>query len=292
MVRDYPLTGVGPNMVPQALRAVPDPDYAVQAIEPAPAQRPAADRGRARPAGAGHLDRVRRGRSRMACSACSGRERETRRCAAAGLRRHRAACSPPASSIQLRRLRVPDALPRARHAAVRRSPPRRCCCRRSRLTARARSSRAPGGVARPRRRRRHARQVHRRPRDAHLAGSAGPGRHVRPRHVPDRRRRQRRAQRRRRSAGRPRSSPSPAATRRPRRCAQACREAGIAPSFVGDAGRPTTTKVRIVTERNQQVARIDYESDAEIAGEIEERIIADDPASTRRAAPRSSCPTT
>src|SRR5690606_18550166 len=29
---------------------------------------------------------------------------------------------------------------------------------------------------------------------------------------------------------------------------QACREAGIAPSLVGDAGRPTTTKVRIVTE--------------------------------------------
>ena len=57
--------------------------------------------------------------------------------------------------------------------------------------------------------------------------------------------------------------------------AQACREAGIAPSFVGDHSRPTTTKVRVVTDRNQQVARIDYESDAEIAGEIEERIIAD-----------------
>src|SRR5690348_2765950 len=32
-----------------------------------------------------------------------------------------------------------------------------------------------------------------------------------------------------------------------------CREAGIAPVFSSDAGRPTTTKVRIVTERNQQV---------------------------------------
>src|SRR5262245_25601619 len=30
--------------------------------------------------------------------------------------------------------------------------------------------------------------------------------------------------------------------------AQACREAGISPAFVTDAGRPTTTKVRIVTE--------------------------------------------
>ena len=53
----------------------------------------------------------------------------------------------------------------------------------------------------------------------------------------------------------------------------ACREAGIAPSLVGDASRPTTTKVRIVTDRNQQVARIDYEVDVEIADDIERRII-------------------
>jgi D-beta-D-heptose 7-phosphate kinase/D-beta-D-heptose 1-phosphate adenosyltransferase len=57
--------------------------------------------------------------------------------------------------------------------------------------------------------------------------------------------------------------------------AQACREAGIAPSFVGDGARRTTTKVRVVTDRNQQVARIDYETDAEIADEIETRIIAE-----------------
>jgi D-beta-D-heptose 7-phosphate kinase/D-beta-D-heptose 1-phosphate adenosyltransferase len=57
--------------------------------------------------------------------------------------------------------------------------------------------------------------------------------------------------------------------------ASACREAGIAPSLVGDAARPTTTKVRIVTERNQQVARIDYEHDAEISGDIEQRVIAE-----------------
>ena len=55
--------------------------------------------------------------------------------------------------------------------------------------------------------------------------------------------------------------------------AQACREAGISPAFVSDAGRPTTTKVRIVTERNQQVARVDYESDAEISGEAEQRVV-------------------
>jgi D-beta-D-heptose 7-phosphate kinase/D-beta-D-heptose 1-phosphate adenosyltransferase len=57
--------------------------------------------------------------------------------------------------------------------------------------------------------------------------------------------------------------------------AQACREAGIAPWLVGDQSRPTTTKVRVVTDRNQQVARIDYESDAEVAGDTEDRIIAD-----------------
>jgi D-beta-D-heptose 7-phosphate kinase/D-beta-D-heptose 1-phosphate adenosyltransferase len=54
---------------------------------------------------------------------------------------------------------------------------------------------------------------------------------------------------------------------------QACREAGIAPSLVGDASRPTTIKVRIVTDRNQQVARIDYEAEVEITDDIERRII-------------------
>ena len=66
--------------------------------------------------------------------------------------------------------------------------------------------------------------------------------------------------------------------------AQACREAGIAPSFVGDTSRATTTKVRIVTERNQQVARVDYESDVEITGDIEQRIIAE----VQKHAPRAS----
>ena len=55
--------------------------------------------------------------------------------------------------------------------------------------------------------------------------------------------------------------------------ARACREAGIAPALVGDPTRPTTTKVRIVTERNQQVARIDYEVDTEIKDEFEHRVI-------------------
>lgn len=57
--------------------------------------------------------------------------------------------------------------------------------------------------------------------------------------------------------------------------ARACRDAGIAASLTGDPARPTTTKVRVVTERNQQVARIDYESDLEIGGDIERRIVGD-----------------
>ena len=55
--------------------------------------------------------------------------------------------------------------------------------------------------------------------------------------------------------------------------ASACRNANIAPVLVGDAARPTTTKVRIVTERNQQVARVDYEMDAELAGDVELRVV-------------------
>ena len=54
----------------------------------------------------------------------------------------------------------------------------------------------------------------------------------------------------------------------------ACRDAGITTAFAVDPGRPTTTKVRIVTERNQQVARVDYELDTEIDGAVEEAMLA------------------
>ena len=110
-------------------------------------------------------------------------------------------------------------------------------------------------------------KLHRRPRDAHLARGAGAGRRLRSRDAPHRRRRQRRATTSPRSAA---SATLIAVTGQDDAAAtlaEACREAGIAPSLVGDATRPTTTKVRIVTERNQQVARIDYEVDAEIAGD-------------------------
>jgi D-beta-D-heptose 7-phosphate kinase/D-beta-D-heptose 1-phosphate adenosyltransferase len=51
-------------------------------------------------------------------------------------------------------------------------------------------------------------------------------------------------------------------------------DAGISGlGLVEDASRPTVEKVRIVTERNQQVARIDYEDDGDIGPDIESRLI-------------------
>lgn len=50
-------------------------------------------------------------------------------------------------------------------------------------------------------------------------------------------------------------------------------EAIAADGLVEDPQRPTVEKVRIVTDRNQQVARVDYEQDAEIAGGVERRLL-------------------
>ncbi len=43
--------------------------------------------------------------------------------------------------------------------------------------------------------------------------------------------------------------------------------------LVADASRCTTRKLRVVTTRNQQVARVDYESDREISGPIEAEVV-------------------
>lgn len=52
------------------------------------------------------------------------------------------------------------------------------------------------------------------------------------------------------------------------------RDAGVDISGVTtDPSRPTTEKVRVVTERNQQVARIDYERDGDVAGPVELRVV-------------------
>jgi D-beta-D-heptose 7-phosphate kinase/D-beta-D-heptose 1-phosphate adenosyltransferase len=46
-----------------------------------------------------------------------------------------------------------------------------------------------------------------------------------------------------------------------------------ADGLIEDAGRPTTRKLRVVTTRNQQVARVDYEDEADITGAIEAAVI-------------------
>ena len=43
--------------------------------------------------------------------------------------------------------------------------------------------------------------------------------------------------------------------------------------LVEDPTRPTTEKTRVVTERNQQVARIDYEQDADAIGDVERALV-------------------
>ena len=52
------------------------------------------------------------------------------------------------------------------------------------------------------------------------------------------------------------------------------RAGGIGADFlVEDANRPTVEKVRIVTDRHQQVARIDYEEDRDASGDVERLIV-------------------
>jgi D-beta-D-heptose 7-phosphate kinase/D-beta-D-heptose 1-phosphate adenosyltransferase len=58
------------------------------------------------------------------------------------------------------------------------------------------------------------------------------------------------------------------------RLANACRKLGLKLELIDDAGRQTTTKVRIVTERNLQVARVDYESNSAINNDVEASMVA------------------
>ncbi len=54
----------------------------------------------------------------------------------------------------------------------------------------------------------------------------------------------------------------------------ALRDVGAAADgLVEDVSRPTTEKVRIVTDRNQQVARVDYEQETDVDGAIERAAI-------------------
>ena len=53
------------------------------------------------------------------------------------------------------------------------------------------------------------------------------------------------------------------------------REASITPdALIEDVSRPTTCKMRIVTTRRQQVARVDYEADREADGDVQAALIA------------------
>lgn len=47
----------------------------------------------------------------------------------------------------------------------------------------------------------------------------------------------------------------------------------VVDGLVADEGRPTTRKMRVVTSRNQQVARIDHEQDDEVTGDAAARVI-------------------
>jgi O-antigen ligase len=137
MIKDHPLTGVGPNMVERSY---------TQYRDPAPAQRADSDRRRARSAGIGPLDRFRRRSSR-------GRLPDLPRQPGSRARRRRA-CRDRGDAVrghvrvQLRRLGIPDAVPRDRHVAVCRGaarPP--CCCQPSRLIGRGGSSAPPAAPA-------------------------------------------------------------------------------------------------------------------------------------------------
>ena len=52
------------------------------------------------------------------------------------------------------------------------------------------------------------------------------------------------------------------------------RRAVVVDGVVTDPTRCTTRKLRVVTTRNQQVARIDYESDTEVGGGVESQLVA------------------
>ena len=116
IVKDRPLTGVGPNMIPRVY-AEYRPDYAINQVNPHLHNVPlqiAAERGLPALAIwlwfviallAAHVRLFRKQADKVPC-----RRRARGRCRDARRRTLR---------VQLRRLRVPDALPRARHAAVR-----------------------------------------------------------------------------------------------------------------------------------------------------------------------------
>ena len=223
IIRDKPLTGVGPDMLIQVYPHYRD-SCAVRQLNPHLHNVPlqiAAERGL--PALAIWLLVRRDAAARFhppapgVGPALARRRRPRLRHRDAGGRHVR---------IQFRRLRVPDAVSRSRDAAVRRrttgrlpprpgrEPPRR------RPYLHAHASRAVldrlSGRAVLVDRRPDGRSVRDRQRRSHFAGSAGADRAIRPRDLAARRRRQRRQQHRRarRSSSKPSASSAPTPTRR------------------------------------------------------------------------------
>lgn len=65
---------------------------------------------------------------------------------------------------------------------------------------------------------------------------------------------------------------------------QEMRRAGLdVDGLVVDSGRPTTRKVRVATMRNQQVTRVDYETDGDVAGAVFDALVARVDAAVRTA---------
>ncbi len=272
MIAAHPLVGVGPNMVQPLYAQYRDPE-AVEKVNPHLHNVPlqiAAERGL--PALAIWLWFIVVLLSDLARRFRAGDQRFL---AAAALAAVTAMLAAGLVREQLRRLGVPDAVPRSRHAAVRRRTRR---LRMSMPAARRRASARTGRLLpRPdgaRRRRRHARSVHRRARHPHFSGGAGAGRAIPVRARPAGRRRQRRAQHRR--ARRPRRAGRHGrGRRRGTELTRLLAAAGVGvDGLIEDSRRRTTEKVRVVTERNQQVARIDYEEDGDIAAAVEQAIVA------------------
>ena len=284
MVRDHPITGVGPDMVKSVYREYRQP-WAVNDLNVhlhnVPVQI-AAERGL--PALA-DLDRVHRSTWRATCSgACTHQPSSLARRRRTG--RGRGDARRRAVRVQLRGLRVPDALPGAHHAALRVGPHRRR--RRRAMTADAAASslaalrslvaRTPfsspigrssssatscsissrSGACSASRPEAPVPVVEHIGDEVRLGGAANVAHNIRalgatPRLIGLV------------GAGRRRGDAAGGARRRP---------ASPPTALIEDAARPTTRKVRIVTTRHQQVARVDYESDAEAGGDIERALIA------------------
>ena len=76
----------------------------------------------------------------------------------------------------------------------------------------------------------------------------------------------------------------------PTRCARPSQRSGIgADGLLTDPDRHTTVKMRVVTTRNQQVARVDYESDGEAGGSVAADLIRRATACRRNACRPSWC---